>query len=356
MTRQSLPREFKKAEQVIFARTEGEDFTLLDRKVFNLLLAHAYRNLKVQSVHRISVEELRRLMGMGQDASNERLKESLERLWRQKIAVDYRDDVTGQNHTLRCHHLSFDLCSMEGGFLDYAFDPLLLDYISNPKVYSLLSWMNVGKFRSLHALKLYEVMRMVFGRFTPSKTFTVDEFHSFLELGGGYAGRIDRVRERVIDPAVKEINEFAEFGLEVDYVRGGRGGKVVGVKFSAVPKSAASISDAANLAAATTSIRKRGPRDHETIDMFSGAADAELNEPLVLRSDTMEEAKRMLGAEGNAEDEFTTWQREFKGKQRMLNPDEMFLSWLGLRVKKRDDDRFTGVDIEALFVSMVPND
>ena len=164
------------------------------------------------------------------------------------------------------------------------------------------------------------------------------------------------MRERVIDPAVKEINEFAEFGLEVDYVRGGRGGKVVGVKFSAVPKNAASISDAANLAAATTSIRKRGPRDHETIDMFSGAADAELNEPLVLRSDTMEEAKRMLGAEGNAEDEFATWQREFKGKQRMLNPDEMFLSWLGLRVKKRDDDRFTGVDIEALFVSMVPND
>ncbi len=357
IVRTNLPREFKKAEQVVMARTEGEEFTLLDRKIFNLLLWHAYRNLKTQAVHKISMDELRQLVGIGSEGSTERLKDSLERLWRQNIAVDYKDEETGAKHTLRCHHLSFDMCSMQNGYLDYAFDPLLLEYISNPKVYSLLSWVTAVKFKSLHSLKLYELMKMVFGRFSQVKTFTVEEFHDFLELSDGYDGRFDRVKDRVINPAVKEINECAEFNIGVEYVKGGRGGKVVGIKFIAEPKNAKSLSDAANFATAPKDARRRGPRDAETIDMFSGASDADMSQPPVLRSDTMAEARRILGEDGNAEDEFSEWQREFpSGRHFTVNPDELFLSWLTMRVKKRNDERFKGVDIDALFVSFVPQD
>ena len=48
--------------------------------------------------------------------------------------------------------------------------------------------------------------------------------------------RFDNLKVNVIEKAVQEVNAIAEFWIEVDYVRGGRGNKVVELRFSIVPR------------------------------------------------------------------------------------------------------------------------
>ena len=351
----NLPRIVKKAQPVVFARSEGACFNILDRQIFNLLLAKAYAQLKTVAIHRLTLNELRDMLSVGRLTSMERIRESLERLAKYDIAIDYEDMETGEKHTLRCHYLSFDMCVVHDGWLDYAFDPLLLDHLHDPKVYSPISWMTMVKFQSAYSVKLYEVMRGVLGCYAKFRDFSIAEFAGFMEIGESYVGRFDRMRERVIDPAIAEVNEIAEFELRVDYLRQGRGNKVIGIRFSASPRTASSIVQAAELAMGRDLGKRRVRSDHRTSDLFRGASDAELALPVVLRSDTVEEANRLLSGESDVDVEFSNWSKEFP-RHTLANPDAHFLSWLSLKVKRRDDDRFKGIDVDALFANMIPTE
>lgn len=327
------------------ARAEGSEFTLLDRKVFNVLLAMAYKHLAGATIHRIALSDLTSLFF--EHGRSNAIKETLERLWSQKIAIDYIGE-DGAPHSMRCHYLSFDMCQIENGYLDYAFDPILMRFIHNPKVYSFIQLNTVRRFKTAAGLKLYEQMIAYYGRHHPVWNCALPEAHVFFEAKGVYKDRFDRFRERVIEPAVNEVNALAEFDVTVEYQFSGRGNKVVGLRFTAHPKPAERI--ASSTEAPTGRPRRR---DRDTVDMFQGLSDNEHFAVPVLRVDTLAEARRIVGSDGNVNDLVENWNQEFGRKGFGQNPDETFLAWVRMQLAKVRDPEVADLDIDAIFLSMI---
>lgn len=329
------------------ARSEG-DFTLLDRKIFNVLLARAYKHLAGATIHRIPMKDLTDLFfDHGRSSA---VRESLERLWKQNIAIDYIDE-NGEPHSLRCHYLSFDLCQIEGGYLEYAFDKILMRFIHNPKVYSFIQLDQVRRFRTTHGLKLYEQMIAYYGRHHPVWTVSLPEAHRFFEAGDVYKKRFDRFRERVIEQAIEEVNAYAAFDVSVEYDTSGKGSKIVGLRFKALPKAAEQI---ASPAVPRSGRAKR--RDGETVDMFQGASDNEFFAPPELREDTIAAAKQFIGNDGNVLDHVEKWNKEYAARGYGVDPDETFLAWVRMRMAKERDPEVADLDVEAIFETLMSDD
>lgn len=338
------PKDVRKASEVVNAKCVGREFTVLDRKVFNILLGHAYGNLTTRPTHRISMSQLSALFF--ETGRSNRIRDSLERLWAHKIAIDYLDEE-GVKHELRCSYLSFDLCHIENGQIVYAFDPLLLRFLRNPKVYSQIQLNTVRKFTTSHALKLYEQMRMFYSRYKPVFTCTVGEAHDFFEIEDEaiYRKRFDSFRARVIEPAVAQVNELAEFDVDVQYERAGP--RVVGLVFTARPKTPKRMITAAD---ASGPMRRR--KDANTVDMFEGVSDSELHGRPVLRADALAQARKIAGAEAEIDPLLQAWSEEF-GKRGALSAaeNEAFLSWLSLRVAKETVPELAGIDMDAFYAN-----
>jgi len=340
----ALPPSVRKAHEVVMAKSEGE-FTLLDRKVLNVLLARAYKNLGGPAIHRISMKDLIDLFSDSGRAGP--IKESLERLWKQSIAIDYIDE-DGHPRSLRCHYLSFDLCHIEAGYLDYAFDKILMRFIHNPKVYSIIQLDTVRRFKTAGGLKLYEQMIAYYGRHHPVWVVSLNEAHDFFEATGIYRTRFDRFRERVVDVAVREVNNLSGFDVAVEYDTSGRGGKIVGLKFSATPKTDERIASPAN-----------GPpvwskrRDENTVDMFMGASDKEYFAPPMLRDDTLAEGRIICGSDANVLEKIQVWHDEFGRRGYGSDPDETFLAWLRMDLAHKRDPEVQDLDVTAIFENLM---
>ena len=337
-----LPDKVKKAREIVMARSEGGEFTALDKKLFNVLLGHAYRAVGART-HRVSITEIGGYLMQGR---SDKIKESLERLWSKKIAIDYIND-DGKPHSIRCHYLSFDLCQVEDGMLEYAFDPILMGFVHDPKIYSLIQLDTVRKFKTPYGLKLYEQMRMFQQRHNPRFALTLSEAHAFFEVSGVYLERFDRFRERVVDAAVAEVNDLAELDVRVQYQTSGRGKKVVGLAFTATPKNAERMMEVGD------GQRGRRRRDGQTLDMFQGVSDNERFATPDLRADTMEEARRIAGNDGDVGQMFQTWCEEYGRKGFSANPDAAFLSGVQFKVASSRDAEIEELDVDAIYDTLV---
>lgn len=323
----------KKASQVVMAKPRGQ-IDLVDNKTFNYLLLRAYKNLPNRTIHKIPVSEV---LDFLRHTSTTRLHESLDNLGKVNVEIDYIDD-DGSAHSVTAHYLSFDLSKAENGILQYAFDSILLEFLKEPKVYALVNLDKARHFRSTYGIKLYETMLMYYRRYSPVWRPTVDELRSFFGVENSY-DRFDNLRRKVIETAVGEVNEIAEFDVTVEYIRGGRGGKVEEVEFTAVTKSHAQLIAVPDMTARS---RTKKDRDPNTVDLLDGRTDLERGAPPALQATTLDDAREMIGQGdvGTYEDE---WRREMHGRI-VRDPDISFLSWLGARLQKESDALL--VDIE----------
>lgn len=343
-----LPESVKKASQVVMARSEGSEFTLLDRKMFNLLLAKAMPSLPHKGVHQISMNELSKLLD--ENEHMDRIRQSLERLWRVKITIEYTDEDSAA-HTLRCHYLSYDMSNLEDGWLEYAFDPILIRFLRYPKVYSIIQLDVVAKFNCQYALRLYEVMQLHYRKWQPVWELSMDEARSFFEVADKY-DRVDHFKDRLIKKAVEEVNKHAEFDVAVEYIRNGRGGKIVGLRFMTIAKSGERLRMLAGGGAPGSPRRRRAPRDARTMDMFKGMSDEELRVAPKLRSDTLAEAARIAVSQ-DIDLLVERWFEEMGARAHSQDPDESFLAWLGVRESAGESEELKDVDYEALMALLI---
>lgn len=324
----------RKSAHVVMAKERGE-VDLIDRKIFNYLLHRSYRSLKERAIHKIPVSEALEFLG---HTSTTRLRESLERLGTVNVEIEYLDDA-GIQHSARAHFLSYDLSRAEDGVLHFAFDPILLQFLWEPKVFATLNLNRVRNFRSMYASKLYEAMSLYHKRFVPSWQITVEQLRQFFGVEDSHQ-RFDNFRRHVIDVAVAEVNEAAEFEVSVEYVRGGRGGRVVAVQFTASAPSHARLMD--SRAMLDPLGRGRGvARDAHTVDLLDGRTDVERGGVIVVSAIALEKAREMAG--GSVEIYEEEWRRDMVGR-RIKNPDLSFLRWLDARLERERDAMLVDLD------------
>ncbi len=150
-----LKDTIRKHSAVITAvHLRGVDLHAVDITFFNYLVARTHPYPRPGMIYHIPLKEALEFMQF--DRVN-KVHESLSRLGQVMIEIDYTDD-NGQTNTLRSHYLSSESSHAESGILRFAFDPILVHFLDDPKVYGQISINRSFDLKTLAAKRLYEFM------------------------------------------------------------------------------------------------------------------------------------------------------------------------------------------------------
>ncbi len=318
------------------------DLDLSDQKMFNFLLQKSYSKLTDRPIHEIPVSDVLNFL---KHTSVARLEGSLRKLKNTTIDIDYQED--GKEHSVSCHILSFDVSKAEDGILTYAFDPILLRFLYEPKIYARINMHFFSQFRTSYGAKLFEIMTFFQHRHHRTWSVSIAELKRSLGVADDQYPRFDNLKRSVIEKAISEVNALSPFGIKAEYIKGGRGGKVVEVRISVIPRSELEPQSAEKSASSLS----KSKRDPDTIDLLDGQTDIEREEQLTISEETLEEGRQLLIKSGRNPEEIETkidqWRDALSGET-VSDPNLNFLRWLSIHLEKEEDDTLSILDNDVL--------
>lgn len=328
----------RKGSSIIAARpTSDVAMEAIDTTLFNYLILRSYDELEPgQSMtHQIPVKDVMQFLNIDRIG---RLHESLERLGKGSLSIDYLDG-NGSPRTMNVHYLSTDVSKTGEGMLMFAFDPILVHFLYEPKVFAIISVNRVRDLRTMSSQKLYEMMSLQFRKKSPIWRISVDELREQMQVGDKY-GRFDNFKKHVIEKSIDDVNAIADFDVVVEYIKGGKGGGIVEVVFKAVSKTHSRLIEAASVKSTKA---KKGHVDRHTIDLLDGKTYAERGGPAEISADAIEKAREMIPEDADINQLVAEWRDMNRGFS-LSEPDRHFLSWLDLRLEKDQDPLLKDLD------------
>ena len=202
--------------------------SLLQRKVWNILLWNAYNNCPGKEVHTISLKEIWKVLEWGSSKNHQRLQDLCEEFT--KISVKW--NLLGKDRKSIWGVASL-LASAEAkeGVLSYAFAYHLRERLLNPYMYARISLSLQNKFDSKHALALYELCVDYFiEKIGKGETpwLSLAEVRSLMGTGDDYPVFYE-FKRWALNVALSEINEKSDLDVEIEYKKEQR--KVAWIKF-----------------------------------------------------------------------------------------------------------------------------
>ena len=143
--------------------------------------------------------------------------------------------------------------------------PLLSDLQKRFTYYSISQ---ISQLTSTYAVRLYELL-ISWRSASKTPVFEMAEFRSHLGIEEGEYPRMTDFKRRVLDPAIKQINEHTDITASFEQHKAGR--KILGFSFAFALKN---------------------QRDDKTIDMFNGVSDSE-KKPKKRKKITRAEAEQL---------------------------------------------------------------
>ena len=128
-------------------------FSLLQRKISNALLFHAYQNLKTIEEHQITVKQLCCFIGY-HGHNHAAIKTALKELIATIVEWNLFDDVTGEEDWTASSVLAS--VRIKGPICYYAYSPRMRELLYSPKIYAKINLIVQAKFKSSYGLALYE--------------------------------------------------------------------------------------------------------------------------------------------------------------------------------------------------------
>ncbi len=201
--------------------------TLTQRKASNVLLYNAYENLQTARVHRIRVKDLAEAIGFNTH-NLEPLKEALKTLARTVLEWNILDENGAQEEWGATTLLAQAV--IKGGFCTYAYSPDLCEKLYRPEIYALLNLSIQRKFSSGYALALYENC-LRYRRIGTTGWIGLDNLKRLLGLGENdlYYQDFRKFNDKIIKPAVRQVNETSDLFLDTQYQRDNR--RITAVRF-----------------------------------------------------------------------------------------------------------------------------
>ena len=202
--------------------------TLLQRRAWNVLLANAYDELPNTDIYRVSVAELATKLGFN-SKNEDYLKEILEALVDYKVKWNLLDKDKEEEWGVAVLLASADI---KDGICTYGFAPHLRLKLHNPRIYAKLNLRLQNRFKSQYALVLWEIC---FDYFDADRDqgetpfISLDTFRELLGIENDEYPAFSIFNRAVIKPAIKEINDLADYRVEVEQKRIGR--KIGELKF-----------------------------------------------------------------------------------------------------------------------------
>jgi hypothetical protein len=193
--------------------------TLVDRRTYNLLLAHVWDRIDEGIEHSIPKALLR-----GTHKGTERIADTIRRLMAAQVEVRIIRD--GKRYRQSIHLLATVARpedEEEDGNVYYRFPAELREIIQQSAIFARLQTAVMFCFSSKYALALYEMIQKR-GNLTSkhAEDFGVDEFRGLLGVPRGKLLPFQHLRERALVPAVDEVNALSSFRVQLDAISHGR--------------------------------------------------------------------------------------------------------------------------------------
>ena len=323
-----------KAREAIQEPKAGGQLSGQERKMLNLLLAVAYPNLTTAPRHYVTTADVRAYLGSHE--SNDRIRAILRRLGQIIPDVDFIDGKGEERTTFG--GLVFGSAPKGEGSIWFTFHPDLVPCLNRPAVFARIKLAILGQFSSKYAPTLYENLELFANRdYSKVWNVAVDELRSMIGVGGKMR-LFNHFRDRVLSPALNEINDKADFTVTVEEVRAekGRGRKVERLIFTVALKPEREAEEAElrhKLNGPDGPLKPDRARHPDTRDMFDGRTDRERGGPPLLLAATLDEARALFDDWERHRPDIHALEREWMAyeaqrSERPRNPDRAFIGWV----------------------------
>ena len=223
-----MKRQVIKHSSAIQIGTSDGDISLMQRKAFNVLLAHAYDELINKDRHRMTIKDLCRYLNF-ESNNTKHLKETLRGLVNTKVEWNIlgadRQGEWGVAALLA-------EVQIKGGFCYWEYTSTIRKMLYNPTIYARINLTLQNQISSKHSLILYENIFFYYRAADgcgETPWIDIATLRKLLSLKPGEYELFKTLNSAVIKKSLKEINEKTELQVTVEFKRRSR--KVVALKF-----------------------------------------------------------------------------------------------------------------------------
>ncbi len=201
------------------------NFSLLQRKISNALLFHAYLNLKTVEEHHITVKQL--CHSIGYNGNNHLvIKQALKGLIATVIEWDVLDTNTGKEDWTASSILAS--VHIKGSDCYYAYSPPMRELLYSPSMYAKINLVVQSKFKSNYGLALYENCIRYQG-LPHTKWFELKIFKKLMGVPEDTYQIFRDFKRRVLEKALEEVNAYSDLFVQPEIERAGH--KVISIRF-----------------------------------------------------------------------------------------------------------------------------
>jgi plasmid replication initiation protein len=225
-----LKRQVIKHTSAIQIGSSDGDISLIQRKAYNVLLAHAYDDLPRKDMHRMPISELCRYLNF--DSNNtQHLKNALRGL----VKTDVEWNILGgdkKNEAVWGAAALLSSVQLKGGFCYWEYSTPMRQMLYHPRIYARINLSLQNVITSKHSLILYENIFFYYRAddgFGETPWVDVADLRKLLCLKKGEYKQFKVFNSAVIKKSVEEINQKTDLQVTIEYRRSGR--KVSAIKF-----------------------------------------------------------------------------------------------------------------------------
>ncbi|MEM1244307.1 MAG: replication initiation protein [Pseudomonadota bacterium] len=204
----------------------SNSLSLLQRKISNALLFHAYPHLLEQEEYKITVTTLCKIIGY-YGHNYEVIKSALREListvieWNVIDETRQSEDWTASTILASVH--------IKAGECYYAYSPRMKKLLYSPTMYGKINLIIQAKFKSSYGLALYENCVRYQG-LKATRWFEYDVFRHLMGVPKQKYQVFRDFKKRVLDKSIDELNTYSNLIVDVEIKRQGR--KVIALRFN----------------------------------------------------------------------------------------------------------------------------
>ena len=178
------------------------------------------RELTAETGVELTVSAFKDLTDANGESSYDELKKAVKRLYNRSVMIlnpDPEDPSLTETETRWVSSINY---YKNEGRVRVFFAPKILPYLSNLQSnYTAYFLKHVAKFRSSYSIRLYEML--IQWKSVGSTEIEVDELRQLWVLENKYPAMCD-LKKRVIEPALRDINEYSNLWVKVGQRKRGR--------------------------------------------------------------------------------------------------------------------------------------
>jgi len=239
-----LPEPFRKAVPAVHIAPQAGPISLQQAKMFNALIKNAIEQNKTgeRVWFEYLIQDLIRDVGLN-SKNRDYVKATVNSLV--GFVVNW-DHLSGPKPEWNASGLIAG-AKISGSLLKYQFSDNIRELLMNPRVYASIDMRIAREFKRSHSLTLWEnVVRYEgVGRTPRLSVAAIRDIMLGLDWPGGSYAQYKTFKNRVLAPAIDEINHIADHEIELHEFKQGR--SIAEVQFTIVSKRRPDVDDEAEL-------------------------------------------------------------------------------------------------------------